>query len=107
MDEPHLLAAACYVELNPVRARLAERAGDWRWSSTRAQLDGRDDALMRVAPLVAPAPDREACRSTRSTGLRLDLVCAPRRQTISRTPALAAFRASSPGRARILSPRRW
>src|SRR6266852_2100810 len=54
---PTLLAAACYVELNPVRARLAERAGDWRWSSARAHLDGRDDALVRVAPLLALAPD--------------------------------------------------
>jgi putative transposase len=57
MDEPYLLAAARYVELNPVRARLAERAGDWRRSSARAHLEGRDDALVRVAPLLAPAPD--------------------------------------------------
>jgi putative transposase len=57
MDEPYLLAAARYVELNPVRARLAERAGDWRWSSARAHLDGRDDALVRVAPLLALASD--------------------------------------------------
>jgi len=57
MDEPYLLAAARYVELNPVRARLAERAGDWRWSSARAHLDGRDDALVTVAPLLALAPD--------------------------------------------------
>src|SRR5216684_9028316 len=62
MDEPYLLAAARYVELNPVRARLAERAGDWRWSSARAHLDGRDDALVRVAPLLALAPDGAACR---------------------------------------------
>jgi len=56
MDEPYLLAAARYVELNPVRARLAERAGDWRWSSARAHLGGRDDALVKVAPLLALAP---------------------------------------------------
>jgi hypothetical protein len=30
MDEPCLLAAARYVELNPVQAQLAERAGDSR-----------------------------------------------------------------------------
>jgi putative transposase len=42
MDEPYPLAAASYVELNPVRARLAEQAGDWRWSTTRAHLDGCD-----------------------------------------------------------------
>ena len=33
MDENHLLACARLVELNPVRARLVQRPGDWRWSS--------------------------------------------------------------------------
>jgi putative transposase len=52
MDEEHLIAAARYVALNPVRAGLAARARDWRWSSVRAHLDGRDDALVTVAPLL-------------------------------------------------------
>ena len=45
MDEAHLAAALRYVSLNPVRARLVERAQDWKWSSTRAHLRGRDDGL--------------------------------------------------------------
>src|ERR1700721_367351 len=53
MDEEHLAAAPRYVSLNPVRARLAERAQDWRWSSTRAHLRGKEDGLQ------APAPIRE------------------------------------------------
>jgi putative transposase len=53
MDEPHLLACARYVETNPVRAKLARRARDWRWSSARAHLAGRDDGLVKVAPLLA------------------------------------------------------
>jgi REP-associated tyrosine transposase len=57
MDEPHLLAAARYVELNPVRAKLARRARDWRWSSARAHLAGRDDDLVTVRPLLDLAPD--------------------------------------------------
>jgi putative transposase len=52
MDEDHLLAAARYVALNPVRARLASRAQDWRWSSVRAHLVGRDDGLVIVAPML-------------------------------------------------------
>jgi len=52
MDEDHLLAAARYVALNPVRARLASRAQDWRWSSVRAHLVGRDDGLAIVAPML-------------------------------------------------------
>src|SRR5229473_5063902 len=51
MDEEHLVAALRYVSLNPVRARLVERAQDWRWSSTRAHLAGRDDGLTARAPI--------------------------------------------------------
>ena len=52
MDEEHLMAAARYVALNPVRARLVERAEDWRWSSVGAHLSGRDGGLVSVAPLI-------------------------------------------------------
>ena len=52
MDEEHLMAAARYVALNPVRARLVERAEDWRWSSVGRILSGRDDGLVSVAPLI-------------------------------------------------------
>ena len=52
LDDAHFVAAARYVALNPVRARLVERAQDWAWSSARAHLAGRDDGLVRVAPLI-------------------------------------------------------
>ncbi len=52
MDEEHLMTAARYVALNPVRARLVKRAEDWRWSSAAAHLAGRDDGLVSVAPLL-------------------------------------------------------
>jgi putative transposase len=55
MDEGHLLAAARYVELNPVRANLAATPSEYRWSSARAHLKGKDDALVRVGPLLAMA----------------------------------------------------
>ncbi|HEV2745968.1 MAG TPA: transposase [Allosphingosinicella sp.] len=38
MAEAHVHACLRYVELNPVRARLAARPEDWRWSSARAHL---------------------------------------------------------------------
>jgi len=38
----HLWAALAYVEMNPVRAGLAERPGDYRWSSAGAHLGTRD-----------------------------------------------------------------
>jgi len=46
------MAAARYVALNPVRARLAARAQDWAWSSARAHAAGRDDRLVTVKPLL-------------------------------------------------------
>jgi putative transposase len=52
MDEAHLMAAVRYVSLNPVRARLAARAEDWKWSSARAHLAGADDGLVRVKPVL-------------------------------------------------------
>ena len=60
MDEPYLLAAARYVELNPVRARLVSKAEDWPWSSARAHLAGRDDQLVKVAPLLGMIGDWRA-----------------------------------------------
>ncbi len=46
------MAAARYVALNPVRARLVERAEDWRSSSGATHLAGRDEGLVSVAPLL-------------------------------------------------------
>lgn len=52
MDEDYLLASVRYVELNPVRAKLVKRAEDYRWSSARAHLDGKDDGLVKVKPML-------------------------------------------------------
>lgn len=81
MDERYLLAAARHVELNPVRAGLARRPRDWRWSSARAHLDGRDDGVVAAGPLLDLVPDwrgflkaglreeeREAIRGAERTG---------------------------------------
>jgi putative transposase len=56
MDEDHLAAALRYVSLNPVRARLVARAQDWRWSSTRAHLTGKDDGITTRAPIRSRFP---------------------------------------------------
>jgi putative transposase len=60
MDEEHLMAAARYVAMNPVRARLVERAEDWPHSSVRAHLAGRDDGLVEVAPMLSRSGGRFA-----------------------------------------------
>lgn len=57
MDETYLLAAARYVEMNPVKAGIAEDAAAWPWSSARAHLAATDDKLVTVAPLLEMAGD--------------------------------------------------
>jgi putative transposase len=57
MDERYTLAAARYIELNPVRAGLVSRPEDYRWSSALGHLHGRDDGLAKVAPLLDHVDD--------------------------------------------------
>lgn len=57
MDESHLVAAARYVELNPVRAGLCASAELWPWSSTRAHLLGRQDPLVSSRKLLELVSD--------------------------------------------------
>ena len=52
MDEHYLLAATRYVEMNPVRAKLVDRPEAYKWSSAIAHLEGQDDALVKVLPLL-------------------------------------------------------
>jgi putative transposase len=52
MEPAHLMAAVRYVELNPVRAGLAERAEEWPWSSARAHVAGRKDGLTDLTALA-------------------------------------------------------
>ena len=48
LDEPILLTAARYVELNPVRAGLIKAPSRYRWCSAAAHVRGQDDTLVRV-----------------------------------------------------------
>ena len=57
MDEVHLVCALRYVALNPVRAKLAERAEKWPWSSTRAHLAGKSHAFVDVAQALERVGD--------------------------------------------------
>jgi putative transposase len=45
----HVWRAMRYVELNPVRAGMVERAWDWRWSSALAHLGQRPDEWLDLA----------------------------------------------------------
>jgi putative transposase len=45
-SERYLLVCSRYIELNPVRARMVEQPGDYRWSSYRYNALGQTDALL-------------------------------------------------------------
>jgi putative transposase len=57
LDEPYLLTAVRYIEVNPVRAGLVESPSRYRWSSAAAHVRGRDDALVRASPLNRLVPN--------------------------------------------------
>lgn len=57
MDENHLLAAARYIEMNPVAAGLVESPGDYPWSSAQAHLSGEHDDLTTIKPLLSRVPE--------------------------------------------------
>lgn len=90
MDEAHLGAALRYVVLNPVRARLAERATDWPWSSVHVHL-GRiaDDGLTAREPVLSRYPQlAEMIAAGEDEALSLKL---RRAETIGRPLGAEAF----------------
>ncbi|HUO11657.1 MAG TPA: transposase [Caulobacteraceae bacterium] len=89
MDEPHLTAATRYIALNPVRARLARRPQDWRWSSVHAHLSGQDDGVTTLAPLLSRYPDFAALIEAAPDAEAFDRL--RRAETIGRPLGDAAF----------------
>ena len=57
MDERYLLAAARYVERNPVAAGIVDLPGDYLWSSARHYLGQHVDSLIQQSPLSAMVDD--------------------------------------------------
>ena len=46
LDEPHLYAAVRYVENNAVRAKIVEKASDYKWSSARSRIYKESDHVL-------------------------------------------------------------
>ena len=57
MDEEHLIVAARYVELNPVRAGLCRRPEGWRWSSVHFHMHEHADPLITTGGMRAYVDD--------------------------------------------------
>lgn len=103
MDEAHLGCALRYLALNPVRARLVERALDWPWSSVHAQLGRVGDGVTDTAPVRERYPDfAEILRSGEDEAMSHRL---RRAETIGRPLGDAEFLTSLERRTgRMLAP---
>ena len=53
-DEPYLLTCMRYIELNPVRAKMARSPGQYRWSSYRTNAQGIEDKRITPHPFISP-----------------------------------------------------
>ena len=53
-QDGHLLNLLRYVEANPIRARLANSAREWLWSSHKARIEGASCGLIDVPPIDLP-----------------------------------------------------
>ena len=74
MDEDHLLAAARYVELNPVRAGLCSRPEEWPWSSVHFHLQNIPDPLISGCGMRAFVDDWHSLLAEGLTNLELDIL---------------------------------
>src|SRR5271157_1892515 len=54
-EDEHLLVVPRYIERNPLRAGLVERAEDWSWSSLGAIAGGRAVPVLDPGPIPRPA----------------------------------------------------
>ena len=52
MDKQYLLVVTRYIALNPVKAKLVNDPIDCKWSSYKAHLEGENDKLVKVKPLL-------------------------------------------------------
>jgi putative transposase len=64
MDEQYLLAATRYIEQNPVKAGLVSVPEDSPWCSAKAHIEGREDDLVKVNPLLEMVDDWQQFLST-------------------------------------------
>ncbi len=60
--DEYLLACMRYIELNPVRANIVRSPGSFKWSSYRANAQGRDDPLVTFHPVYNALASGAAAR---------------------------------------------
>jgi putative transposase len=68
-SERYVLACYRYIELNPVRAGIAAHPREYRWSSYRANAQGKADTLLAPHPAYIALGDSDALRMNQYCGL--------------------------------------
>ena len=61
-SEQYLLACMRYIELNPVRAGMVDRPGDYEWSSYHANAIGRNDKIVSPHDLYLTLGQQQEAR---------------------------------------------
>jgi putative transposase len=71
--DDYLLACGSYVELNPVRARMVNEPGEYKWSSYRVYQNGEKDGLVDRHPIYEglSADERERRKRYREFVLQM------------------------------------
>ncbi len=59
-NEQYLWAVARYIECNPLKAGIVERAEEYRWSSAKAHLSGEDDTVLGPSSTWLDPSERSA-----------------------------------------------
>ena len=54
-DESYLVTLSAYIHLNPVRAKMVERAEEYRWSSCSVYLENAESELIDPKPVLSSA----------------------------------------------------
>jgi putative transposase len=67
-QDEHLLAVLRYVERNPLRAGLVERAEQWRWSSLRHRGGAEQSAGLDAGPVALPGDWRQWVNGAETAG---------------------------------------
>jgi putative transposase len=86
LDTKHLFAALNYIERNPVRASLAARPEEFRWSSAKAHLSGQDPSGLLDLEFWREAGGSERWRGLLATPEELAVIRLLQRGTFSGRP---------------------
>jgi len=86
LDPRYFRNAVRYVELNPVRAGLVERAEAYEWSSAQAHCGRRSDPFVAGPLRIAPFADIEDWSAWLARGLDRESLAALRDNTLGNLP---------------------